>query len=114
MTAIRETKPERSADIIAREYRIDVLATWKALAWLVFPIVFAIVAPTNVGERIAHWFQRGFLQHISWGFTPLFWATVAEIVATVVYSTVIKWAWDAWDRDVKYPKRDAATGKWTA
>lgn len=88
-----------------REYRIGVLAAWKAIAWLSFPAVFIIMAWLGVGEQISDWAERGFLDGELWeGFVlaPLHWAAIAALVALGVYSTVVKWIWDTWDRRVKY------------
>ncbi len=87
------------------EYRVRVLAAWKAATWLTFPIVFAVIAGTGVGQWISNWAERGFLDGEVWeGFvlTPVLWAAIAAAGAVALYSTVIKWFWDAWDRNVKY------------
>lgn len=87
-----------------RKYRVHVLATLKAVAWTSFPAVFAVMAWCRVGEGIAGWAQHGFLKGDPWGFvlSPLMWAAVVALVAVALYSTLIKYAWDAWDRSVKY------------
>ncbi|MDZ4278813.1 MAG: hypothetical protein U1B78_06720 [Dehalococcoidia bacterium] len=88
-----------------REYRVRVLAAWKALAWLTFPAVFLAMASAGVGEWLSDWAERGFLNGEIWeGFVlaPLHWAAIAAVGAVALYSTAVKWLWDAWDHDIKY------------
>ncbi len=97
----RAEQPKYEGD---HEYRVQVLAVWKAITWLSFPAVFALMAWFGVGEWIADWAKHGFLKERPWGsaLSPLMWAAVATVFAVGAYSTIIKWTWDAWDRDVKY------------
>ncbi len=88
-----------------RAYRVRVLAAWKAVAWLTFPAVFVAMVSAGAGEWISDWAERGFLDGEIWeGFVlaPLHWAAIAAAGAIALYSTVIKWFWDAWDQEVKY------------
>jgi hypothetical protein len=89
----------------AREYRVRVLAAWKAIAWLTIPLVFAVMVATGAGGWLSGWAQGGFLDGELWeGFvlTPAMWAGVAAVFAAGGYSSVVKWFWDTWDRNTKY------------
>lgn len=89
----------------AHEYRINVLATLKAIAWLSVPPVYILIASLGIGQWISDWAERGFLDGEIWeGFvlTPLMWAAIAAVVAVSVYSSIVKWIWDVWDRREKY------------
>lgn len=91
-------------DTEARKRRVNRLAFLKALVWLVGPAVFVPLLLTG-GQGISDWAAQGFLgnetlrRHF---LSPVLWAAVAAIGAVCVYSTVVKWAWDFWDRKVKY------------
>lgn len=89
----------------AREYRVRVLAAWKAIAWLTIPAIFALMLATGVGQWLSDWAERGFLDGELWeGFvlTPAMWAAVAAVFAAGAYSSIVKWFWDTWDRNAKY------------
>ena len=92
--------PERTR---AHEYRINVLATLKATAVLSVPFVFVIMAVFGVGEAARDWAERGILNNeIGDGLSPLVWAAIAAIFAVAVYSSIVKWIWDVWDKREKY------------
>ena len=103
---IPEVGPAIDSD---HEYRINVLASLKAIAWLSVPVVFAIMAVSGVGEGIANWADYEIFNNkiAEWTLSPFLWAGVAALAAVAAYSTVIKWIWDAWDKREKYPERPA-------
>jgi len=89
----------------ARRRRVSVLVALKALAWLVFPAVYFSLLFTGGGQWISGWAEQTFLDDEGWRryvLSPALWAAGAAAVAVGVYSTVVKWAWDLWDRKVKY------------
>ena len=89
----------------ARNHRVRILSAWKALAWLTAPAVVAIMAVAGGGEFVSGWANLGFLEDDPWKdwlLMPITWAAVAAVCAVVLYSTVVKWCWDAWDHSVKY------------
>lgn len=88
----------------ARRHRVRVLSAWKALAWLTFPGVAAVMVVLDAGSWAPHFFHVGLLDKSlkDFSLTPYLWAAVAAAFAVVVYSTIIKWTWDSWDQRVKY------------
>jgi len=81
------------------------LAALKALAWLVFPAVYFLLLITGWGQWISGWVDQTFLEDKTWrryALSPALWAAGAAAVTVVVYSTIIKWAWDYWDRKSGY------------
>lgn len=88
----------------ARQHRVRVLSAWKALAWLTFPGVAAVMVLLDAGSWAPHVFHAGLLDKSlrDFSLTPYLWAAVAAAFAVVLYSTIIKWTWDSWDQRVKY------------
>ncbi|MEX2237111.1 MAG: hypothetical protein WEB00_06225 [Dehalococcoidia bacterium] len=110
--------PDLFMDVEARLGRVGVLACLKILAWGT-PYAFGVLAlllggdaavsflgvtqlvdllPNAIGTRlVAHEkpFERYFV-------TPVIWGIATAGVTAVLYVTVVGWAWDLWDRAVKY------------
>ena len=91
-------------NVKARERRVSVLGALKAFGWLVFPVVFAIMLATGAGQWISDWTEAAFLAGNPWQrfLAPLLWAAIAAAGVVLLYSSLIKWLWDLWDRAVKY------------
>ena len=66
------------------------------------PCVFRTTAVFGAGEAARHWAERGSLNGEFAGLSPLVWAAIAAIFAVAVYSSIVKWIWDVWDKRGKY------------
>ena len=89
----------------ARAHRVSVLAACKALAWLLVPALCALMLWQGY-ETPGLQFLLSLNEKDPWWETyllkPIAMAIINSIVVMAVYSTVIKWLWDSWDRKVKY------------
>jgi len=99
-------------DVAARRRRVEVLALAKALAWLVLPGVFVAlvigggdgwVRPPAPNLVLGKAWQRLLA-------APTVWALAAAAVAVLLYSTVVAWAWNQWDRRARYRRPRATQG----
>lgn len=96
-------------DVVAREKRVQVLAAFKALAWLIAPVAGLAVAFTGGGAWITEQLLAVFGGEDSWWQDYVLspagrFAAVAACagLTALLYSTVVKWVWDFLDRSVKY------------
>jgi hypothetical protein len=99
-------------DVPGRSWRVRFLAALKAAAWLILPAVYFLMLLTGWGQWISGWVDQIFLEDKSWRryvLSPVLWAAAAAAVGALLYSTIVKWAWDRWDLSVKYlqPKDQA-------
>jgi hypothetical protein len=94
-------------NVKSRRRRVQLLALLKSLAWLVGPVVYASLALSGGGQRISAWAGGSFLSGDAWHrylLSPILWSAIGAAGAVMLYSSVVKWAWDFWDRRVKYDR----------
>jgi hypothetical protein len=88
----------------ARRTRVQVLAGFKGLAWLAAPLTAAAVALGGgadwLTDQIADVLGLG--GDIPSALGAIGAAGAGAVFVVVVYSTVVKWFWNAWDNRVKY------------
>jgi hypothetical protein len=96
-------------DAVAREKRVQVLTAFKALAWLIAPVAGLAVAFAGGGAWITEQLLAVFGGEGSWWQDYVLspagrFAAVAACagLSALIYSTVVKWVWDFWDRSAKY------------
>jgi hypothetical protein len=88
----------------ARRTRVQVLAAFKGLAWVMAPISAVAVAFSGGADWISD--QIVSLTGIGGDIPSLLGAagaaTAGAAIVVVVYSTIVKWFWNLWDNRVKY------------
>lgn len=96
----------------ARRRRVSVLAALKALAWVVGPVVFFLALWLGWSGVVASWSDALLPEDRNTWQDAIFyisraglWGAVFAAAAAVVYSTVVKWTWDFFDRRAKYRLR---------
>jgi hypothetical protein len=92
-------------NVAERRKRVSWLALFKLGAWMVAPVAFAIVVTTGAGNWLSSWAAFGYLdQHAwqRWALTPLVWSGACGAGAAVLYSSVVKMAWNTTDERHKY------------
>lgn len=105
---VSQANSERPIDS-EHNYRINVLATFKAISWLVVLATLVAMVWSGQGQFISDWIEVSFLDTDfleRWILTPVSWTVIAAAGSMFVYSTVIKWLWDSWDREAKYLPAD--------
>jgi len=92
-------------NVTYRRRRVQFLALLKSLAWLAGPAVYASLALSGGGQWISEWAGGSFLGGDAWRryfVSPILWSALGAAGAVMLYSSVVKWAWDLWDGKVKY------------
>ena len=115
-------------DVRYRRRRVRLLALLKTAAWASAPAVFLWLAISEWSKEFAQWIEGTAILEIplTWftaggpgkpnsfvdmlggdwllehGILPFLAAAFLAIAVAFCYSTVVKWAWDLWDKSVKY------------
>jgi hypothetical protein len=88
----------------AREDRVYVLSGFKGLAWLAAPVTAAAVALGGGADLLTDQIVSvlGVSGDVTSALGALGAAGAGAAAVVIVYSTLIKWRWNRWDRRVKY------------
>jgi hypothetical protein len=88
----------------AREDRVYVLSGFKGLAWLAAPVTAAAVALGGGADLLTEQIVNvlGVSGDVTSALGALGAAGAGAAAVVIVYSTLIKWRWNRWDRRVKY------------
>jgi hypothetical protein len=88
----------------ARENRVYVLSGFKGLAWLAAPVTAAAVALGGGADLLTDQVVNvlGASGDVPSALGALGAAGAGAAAVVIVYSTLIKWRWNLWDRRVKY------------
>jgi hypothetical protein len=88
----------------ARENRVYVLSGFKGLAWLAAPLTAAAVALGGGADLLTDQIVNvlGVSGDVPSALGALGAAGAGAAAVVIVYSTLIKWRWNLWDRRVKY------------
>jgi hypothetical protein len=88
----------------ARENRVYVLSGFKGLTWLAAPVTAAAVALGGGADLLTDQVVNvlGASGDVPSALGALGAAGAGAAAVVIVYSTLIKWRWNLWDRRVKY------------